>query len=58
MGEVRVKFIVEETLNMHDIVTEIYEALMDDERAEAYALLDRLGESVRVLKNDLLTKED
>ena len=58
MVETRVKFIVEETLQLHDLVTEVYEALVDDERKEALSVLENIAEKVRVLKADLLTKED
>ena len=58
MQETRVKFIVTETLQMHDMVTEAYEALIDEEDKEAVIILDKIAEKTRMLKSDLLTKED
>ena len=58
MPETRAKFITSETTQMHDLVTDIYEALMDDEHPEATKLLDQLGEKVLEIKKDLLTKEN
>jgi hypothetical protein len=58
MPENRAKFIISETSQMHDLVTDIYEALMDKEHPDATKLLDQLGEKVRNIKEDLLTKEN
>lgn len=54
----RNKFVTRETLEMHDVVTDIYEALMDREDKEALVKLEVLAEKVRSLKADLCTKED
>lgn len=52
------KYIWAETSEMHDKVTEIYEALSEGENKEALVFLEQLAEKVRNLKNDLNTKED
>lgn len=54
----RIKFIVSETTQLHDLTAEAYEALMDEEREEAIRVLDAIADKARALKKDLLTKED
>ena len=58
MQQRRVNFIVTETTNLHDMVAEAYEALMDEENKEAIKVLDSIAEKTRELKADLLTKEE
>jgi|TARA_R110000782_G_scaffold35642_2_gene85125 hypothetical protein len=58
MEKINVKFILTETNEMHNEVTEAYEALMDGLNKEAILALDRIAERARTLKADLLTKED
>lgn len=54
----RNKFVFRETMEMHEIVTDIYENLMDREDKETLRLLEILAEKVRSLKADLCNKED
>lgn len=54
----QIKFIVQETTEMHNEVAEAYEALMDEDNKEAIKVLDRIADRARVLKADLLTKEE
>lgn len=58
MQKQKIKFIVSETTQMHDLVAEAYEALMDNESKEAIIALDKIAEKTRALKADLLIKEN
>lgn len=58
MRQTIIKFIVSETTELHNMVAEAYEALMDEENTEAVIVLDKIAEKTRALKADLLTKED
>lgn len=57
MAKARSSFIVSETTQLHDMTTEVYEHMMDEENVEAIGVLDKIAEKVRMLKADLLTKE-
>ncbi len=58
MEKTKQKFIFTETSQMHDIVTEVYEAMMDGEHTEAIAALELLGEKGRALIKDMKNKEE
>lgn len=53
-----INYIVSETTDLHNKVAEAYEALMDGENKEAIRTLDSIAEKARMIKKDLLTKED
>lgn len=57
MQQTRVNFIVTETTNLHDLVAEAYEALMDNEKKEATVALTSIIEKAKELKDDLLNKD-
>lgn len=58
MQQRRINFIITETTELHNKVTEAYEALMDEDNKEAIKVLDSIAEKAKELKADLLTKED
>lgn len=51
------KFIITECTIIHDVVDEVYEAMMDGEDKEAIKALDNLAEKARELKADILNKD-
>ena len=57
MQQKKVNYIVTQTTELHDKVAEAYEALMDEENAEALKVLDSIAEQTRLIKADLLTKD-
>jgi len=57
MQQTRVNFIVTETTNLHNLVAEAYEALMDNEKKEANVALTSIIEKAKELKDDLLNKD-
>ena len=53
----KIKFIVTETIQMHDEVNNLYEALMDEEHKDAEAALSKLSEKIKFIREDLSKKE-
>lgn len=53
----KIKFIVAETLIMHEEVDNLYEALMDEEPKEAEQALSKLSEKIKFIREDLSKKE-
>lgn len=57
MGKNKSNFIFKETDILHDLVTQLYESLMEKEDLESLKILNLIPEKCRDLKKDLLTKE-
>ncbi|MCB0444250.1 MAG: hypothetical protein KDC68_01065 [Gelidibacter sp.] len=53
----KIKFIVTETIQMHDEVNNLYEALMDEEDKDAEVALSKLSEKIKFIREDLSKKE-
>ena len=53
----KIKFIVTETIQMHDEVNNLYEALMDEEHKDAEVALSKLSEKIKFIREDLSKKE-
>lgn len=53
----KIKFIVAETLIMHEEVDNLYEALMDEEHKDAEQALSKLSEKIKFIREDLSKKE-
>lgn len=58
MEQRRVRYILEETSQLHDKVDEVYEALMDNEHKQAIKLLVQLADKARLIKSDLIIKKN
>lgn len=53
MEQNKVNFIVAETTNLHDKTTELYEALMDNEKKEALKVITEMRSRLLAIKKDL-----
>ena len=55
MTQEKIKFIWEETSELHEDVTSLYEALADESAVEAAEIIDTMREKLLAIKKDLNT---
>lgn len=53
MDQSKINFIWEETSDLHDKTTELYEALMDQDVEVASKLIDRMRSKLLTIKKDI-----
>lgn len=53
MEQNKINFIVAETTDLHDKTTELYEALMDNEKTEAISVIDDMRKKLLAIRKDL-----